>query len=217
MTYAYSPDAATIQSVGRLSRAARRLDDGAWVLGLPDAAVAVQQACGWWEVTDVPRPADTATATFERTVEFVAGAVTEVWTERLLTDDELFNRERSEAPDVTDALVAKLTATDVPALWSQPTGAHDAYLPGAVALDASGDRWRNDLGTANVWPLDNLHAKWTNLDAPDPVGPQPWVQPTGSSDAYPAGATVTHNGQTWDNSHGDGNVWEPGVFGWVIS
>ena len=89
MTYAYSLDATTIQSVGRLPRAARRLDDDAWVLGLPDATVAVQQACGWWAVTDVPRPADTATATFERTVEFVAGTVTVVWTERPKTQAEL--------------------------------------------------------------------------------------------------------------------------------
>lgn len=42
-----------------------------------------------------------------------------------------------------------------------------------------------------------------------------WVQPTGAQDAYEAGAVVTHNGQTWDNTHGDGNVWEPGEFGWT--
>jgi hypothetical protein len=42
-----------------------------------------------------------------------------------------------------------------------------------------------------------------------------WVQPLGSHDAYPAGAEATHNGKTWTNTHGDGNVWEPGVFGWT--
>lgn len=44
----------------------------------------------------------------------------------------------------------------------------------------------------------------------------PWSQPFGGHDAYLAGATVTHAGQTWSNSHGDGNVWEPGVFGWIV-
>jgi hypothetical protein len=43
----------------------------------------------------------------------------------------------------------------------------------------------------------------------------PWVQPTGAHDAYPAGAQVTHNGRLWENVHGDGNVWEPGVYGWA--
>lgn len=43
----------------------------------------------------------------------------------------------------------------------------------------------------------------------------PWVQPTGAHDAYAAGAQVTHNGRLWENSHGDGNIWEPGVFGWT--
>src|SRR3546814_2981202 len=38
-----------------------------------------------------------------------------------------------------------------------------------------------------------------------------WAQPFGAHDAYAAGATVTHNGQTW-TSDVDANVWEPAVF-----
>lgn len=40
-----------------------------------------------------------------------------------------------------------------------------------------------------------------------------WVQPLGAHDAYPTGATVTHNGKTWVNLT-PFNVWEPGVSGW---
>ena len=40
-----------------------------------------------------------------------------------------------------------------------------------------------------------------------------WVQPTGAHDAYPLGATVTHNGKVWENLT-PANVWEPGVSGW---
>ncbi|MGI6151600.1 MAG: chitinase, partial [Christensenellales bacterium] len=40
-----------------------------------------------------------------------------------------------------------------------------------------------------------------------------WVQPSGSHDAYEKGAKVTHNGKRWTSS-ADGNVWEPGVYGW---
>jgi len=41
------------------------------------------------------------------------------------------------------------------------------------------------------------------------VAPE-WVQPEGAHDAYEADAVVFHNGQFWVNTHGDGNVWEPG-------
>jgi hypothetical protein len=36
----------------------------------------------------------------------------------------------------------------------------------------------------------------------------PWRQPTGAHDAYPLGAVVTHNGQTWESLIA-ANVWEP--------
>ncbi|WFF72662.1 hypothetical protein [Proteiniclasticum sp. QWL-01] len=49
-----------------------------------------------------------------------------------------------------------------------------------------------------------------------------WVQPLGAHDAYnsygswlPKSDPVTHNGSTWISSL-DGNIWEPGVYGWVI-
>lgn len=41
-----------------------------------------------------------------------------------------------------------------------------------------------------------------------------WVQPLGAQDAYANGAKVTHNGKRW-TSDVDGNVWEPGVYGWT--
>lgn len=48
-----------------------------------------------------------------------------------------------------------------------------------------------------------------------------WIQPTGGHDAYPAknirgGDTyVTHDNKTWRNTHGNGNIWAPGAFGWT--
>lgn len=42
----------------------------------------------------------------------------------------------------------------------------------------------------------------------------PWEQPD-STNAYSAGDKVTHNGKTWV-SNVDGNVWEPGVYGWSV-
>ena len=40
-----------------------------------------------------------------------------------------------------------------------------------------------------------------------------WVQPTGAHDAYGKGDKVAHNGKHWQSDI-DGNVWEPGVYGW---
>jgi hypothetical protein len=55
---------------------------------------------------------------------------------------------------------------------------------------------------------------------------QPWVQPIDQFDAYKLvnpftgqPDKVSHLGQTWQVSQADGggnNVFEPGVFGWVV-
>lgn len=42
-----------------------------------------------------------------------------------------------------------------------------------------------------------------------------WIQPTGAHDAYASGTRVTHNGINWENTI-NANVWEPGIFGWII-
>ena len=44
-----------------------------------------------------------------------------------------------------------------------------------------------------------------------------WAQPAGAHDAYMAADTVTHKGKVWDNAHGAGNAWEPGVYGWTAT
>ena len=41
-----------------------------------------------------------------------------------------------------------------------------------------------------------------------------WTQPSGAHDAYMKGDKVSHGGRTW-TSDVDGNVWEPGVYGWT--
>lgn len=40
-----------------------------------------------------------------------------------------------------------------------------------------------------------------------------WRQPVGAHDAYNAGDRVSHNDRHWESTT-DGNIWEPGVFGW---
>ena len=48
---------------------------------------------------------------------------------------------------------------------------------------------------------------------PDPSVVPEWEQP-GSTNPYMKGDQVKHNGKTWVSDI-DGNVWEPGVYGWT--
>ena len=86
--YAFVTDS-VIRRTGQLPRSARRLDTNQWVLGLSKADTATQEACGWYEVTEVSKPADTDTTTHDRSIELVDGTPTVVWTERDKTEDEL--------------------------------------------------------------------------------------------------------------------------------
>ena len=48
---------------------------------------------------------------------------------------------------------------------------------------------------------------------PDPTVVPEWEQPD-STNPYAKGDKVKHNGKTWVSDI-DGNVWEPGVYGWT--
>lgn len=63
------------------------------------------------------------------------------------------------------------------------------------------------------WPPHLTPAVWARVDDPAVEWPE-WKQPL-PEEAYKAGAKVSHNGKHWINTFGDGNVWEPGVFGWT--
>lgn len=57
---------------------------------------------------------------------------------------------------------------------------------------------------------DVAHALWTRFFVTGEI--PAWVQPISSVDAWPLGAKVTHNGNTWQSAI-DANVWEPGAVG----
>lgn len=69
----------------------------------------------------------------------------------------------------------------------------------------------------------NSQSNWLPKDLPalykkigfTPGGIAIWVQPLGATDAYKVGDIVMHKGQKW-KSTAAGNVWEPGVYGWVV-
>ena len=65
------------------------------------------------------------------------------------------------------------------------------------------------------WEPDAVPALFAKVLIPDAETIPEWERPD-STNPYSKGDKVTHNGKTWV-SDVDGNVWEPGVYGWKIT
>lgn len=72
-----------------------------------------------------------------------------------------------------------------------------------------------DHTSQSDWTPDVSPSLWVRTDDPGEEWPE-WVQPVGAADAYSTGAKVSHNDRHWVSDI-DGNVWEPGVYGWTES
>lgn len=64
------------------------------------------------------------------------------------------------------------------------------------------------------WTPDTASSLYKKVGFTD-SGISVWTQPLGATDAYNKGDEVSHNDQIWV-SDVDGNVWEPGVYGWTV-
>lgn len=127
-------------------------------------------------------------------------------------------------PDGTPALYDAfgLDESGVP-LWSQPSGAHDAYNTGDI-VNYRGTLYES-LINGNVWSPDAYPAGWQAVESgsgseePGPEEPATypeWVQPTGGHDAYNTGDRVTYNGKVYESTI-NGNTWNPDAYpqGWT--
>ena len=63
------------------------------------------------------------------------------------------------------------------------------------------------------WEPGAAPSLWAKVLIPDPEQIYDWVQPD-STNPYSRGDKVRHNGKIWVSDI-DGNVWEPGVYGWT--
>ena len=114
-----------------LPPSARRIDSGAWVLGLADATDTLRAACGYFPVVDVAAPTIASTEVAERSVALVNGSPSAVWTVRNKTADEL-NPPLSSEQKLTivktklaelEALAAPILAADVADILAEIEGA----------------------------------------------------------------------------------------------
>lgn len=64
-----------------------------------------------------------------------------------------------------------------------------------------------------TWRPSVSPSLWAKVLIPTPGEIPEWEQPS-STNPYSKGDKVKHNGKIW-TSDDDGNVWEPGVYGWT--
>ena len=100
----------------------------------------------------------------------------------------------------------------------------DLFAPWAVDTEYAVGQIREDEGelykcvqahrSQADWRPALVPALWKKIGDPAEEWPE-WSQPIGAHDAYAKGDKVTHQGKHWV-SDCDGNVWEPGVYGWTL-
>lgn len=99
-------------------------------------------------------------------------------------------------------------------LFESWIGDGEDYVAGDIRMHG-GDIYRCISGHTSQpdWAPDAAVSLWVRIADPAEEWPE-WIQPVGGHDAYGIGAQVSHNGKHWA-SDVDGNVWEPGVYGWT--
>lgn len=88
-----------------------------------------------------------------------------------------------------------------------------AYGENAVG-DAQLYQVLQDHTSSAEWTPDISVSLYKKIGVTEEGYPE-WVQPLGASDAYNTGDVVSHKGVLYEST-ADGNVWEPGVYGWVV-
>ena len=140
----------------------------------------------------------------------------------------------------TESLYTNLEmAGDGYLVWTQPTGAHNAYNTGDIVhYPTADDPLYKSLIDGNSWSPDAYPAGWElytggeSSDTETPTEPSTdpsegddepetnypdFVQPTGAHDAYNIGDIVKFNGQLYKSTINN-NVWSPDTYpqGWEI-
>lgn len=103
-------------------------------------------------------------------------------------------------------------ALDAVELFPQWKTEHDYAVGDRVQDDGTLYKCLQAHTSQPSWKPADAPSLWVRVDDPSIEWPE-WVQPTGSTDAYPLGAKVSYDGRHWV-SDVDGNVWTPGVYGW---
>lgn len=138
----------------------------------------------------------------------------------ILYEKDRYDLEREAAIQLAKQQAAALgdeEAARVGALFPE-WAAGVAYTAGERISDAQGNLYRvvQDHTSQADWPMDTTPALYTPLGvtAEEPDAIPEWRQPTGAHDAYNTGDRVLYQGKVYESTM-DGNVWAPGVTGWI--
>ena len=114
----------------------------------------------------------------------------------------------AEAGQIDDTTAAE--HTDLFAPWAYPVN----YKAGNIRR-YGGKLYRcvKDHTSQEDWTPETAASLWAITADPAEEWPA-WSQPIGAHDTYNAGDKVSHGGKHWTSDQ-DGNVWEPGVYGWT--
>lgn len=126
---------------------------------------------------------------------------------------------RAEAEAILAALVTlRESATDeqalsVPVLYPSWRSGVDYAVGTRVLYNGTLYRVLQAHSSQESWTPEAAPSLFARVLIPDPDTVPDWVQPD-STNAYSKGDRVRHNGKTW-TSDIDGNIWEPGQYGWT--
>ena len=138
---------------------------------------------------------------------------------KVLSDKRAIKEQRENAAAIAFVVLAEngqvdaVTASEQSALFAEWAPGvnytvgnlrrYDGILYRCVQAHKSQEGWE-PAAAASLWSVTS-----------DPAEEWPeWSQPIGAHDAYGAGAKVSHSKKHWV-SDTDGNVWEPGMYGWT--
>ncbi len=115
----------------------------------------------------------------------------------------------AEAGDIDGAAAAEHAELFAP--WAYPV----KYKTGQIRRHTDGKLYRclQDHTSQEDWAPDAASSLWAVAADPAEAWPA-WSQPVGAHDAYAKDSRTSHNGKHWASDL-DGNVWEPGIYGWT--
>lgn len=116
--------------------------------------------------------------------------------------------------DSAGAMLTDEQAATVPAIYYPWDGNGVKYAVGDRRTDG-GVLYRCIMAHTSqpTWNPADSPSLWAKVLIPTPGEIPEWEQPS-STNPYAKGDKVKHNGKIWI-SNLDGNVWEPGVYGWT--
>ena len=146
-------------------------------------------------------------------VEFTANSI------KAINAAKLYAQQRENAAAIAFVVLAENGQIDAVTAAEQST-LFAEWVPGVNYAVGNLRRYGGTLyrcvqehTSQEGWEPDKAASLWAVTSDPAEEWPA-WSQPVGAHDAYNAGDKVSHGGKHW-TSNQDGNVWEPGVYGWT--